>query len=151
MTPGQGSFNHEPHMSLPALIFAAFLCIVAMYVAALAKDLAVLFLRAIGFLPVAPVYGTARSGKWPALERAWLKVHPTCAACGTGDQVSVHHKRPFHLHPELELDTGNLISLCEKHNCHLMVGHSGDWHAYNPHVADDARVLAKRVEQRKYE
>ena len=32
-----------------------------------------------------------------------------------------------------------------------MIGHSGDWHAYNPHVAEDARTVLKRVEQRKYE
>jgi hypothetical protein len=139
-------------MSLPALIFYAALAIVGIYAAcALAKDVAVLFLRAIGHLPMAAVYGTPRSGKWPTLEKNWLKVHPDCAACGTDEQVSVHHKRPFHLHPDLELDPANLITLCEKHCCHLMVGHGGDWHAYNPHVEEDAKVLNKRVQGRRYE
>jgi hypothetical protein len=137
---------------LPVILFAVLFGLVAIYAAAaLAKDVAVLFLRAVGHLPRPASYGAERSGKWPALERNWLKVHPCCAGCGTTEQVSVHHKRPFHLHPDLELDSGNLISLCEKHNCHLMLGHSGDWHAYNPHVEEDAKFLARRVQQRKYE
>ena len=102
-------------------------------------------------VPMRPVYGTPRSGKWPTLEKKWLELHPNCAACGGDTQVSVHHKKPFHLHPDLELDPTNLISLCERHCCHLMVGHSGDWHAYNPHVADDAKFLAARIANRKYQ
>jgi hypothetical protein len=50
-----------------------------------------------------------------------------------------------------ELEPRNLISLCEKHCCHLMIGHSGDWHAFNPHVEEDAKFLAKRMEKREYE
>ena len=138
--------------SLPALVFIAALAIVVAYVAAaLAKDLAVLFLCAIGHLPRRPNYTAARSGKWPTLEHNWLKVHPACAACGTTEQVAVHHKKPFHIHPELELEPTNLITLCEKHCCHLMIGHAGDFHAFNPHVEEDAKILRKRVEQRRYE
>ena len=138
--------------SFPALIFFACLALLAVYaVCMVAKDLAILFLEAIGHLPGHAVYGAARSGKWPALERNWLKVHPHCAACGGTQDVSVHHKKPFHLHPDLELDPGNLITLCERHNCHLMIGHSGDWHAFNPHVEEDARILRRRIEQRRYE
>ena len=110
-----------------------------------------MFLRAIGHLPRPPVYGAARSGKWRALEQNWLKIHPYCAGCGTTDQVTVHHKEPFHLCPEKELDPCNLITLCERHCCHLMLGHAGDWHAYNPHVVEDAAILHRRVAQRKYE
>ena len=135
-----------------AFLFAACLGLLAVYaVCMVAKDLAVLFLRAVGHLPALPVYGAARSGRWPALERKWLGLHPTCAACGNSEQCSVHHKRPFHLHPDLELDPANLITLCERHCCHLMVGHCGDWHAYNPHVEEDSKVLRRRVEQRRYE
>ena len=137
---------------IPALIFVVFLAIVAVYVlAALAKDLAVLFLRTVGHLPMGPVYGAARSGKWPALERKWISLHGTCAACGSTEQLAAHHKHPFHICPELELDPRNLITLCGKHCCHLMVGHSGDWHAFNPHVESDAAFLLKRIEKREYE
>jgi hypothetical protein len=59
--------------------------------------------------------------------------------------VQVHHVRPFHLRPELELDPDNLISLCmaEGRHCHLAVGHGGDFKAYNLHVrtfAENARL-----------
>ena len=134
------------------LLFVALFAVLLLYAAAaVAKDLAVLFLRAVGYLPALPVYGAARSGRWHTLEANWLKVHPHCAACGTRENVSVHHKHPFHLAPELELEPRNLITLCEKHCCHLMIGHSGDWHAFNPHVEADAAMLAKRVEKREYE
>jgi 5-methylcytosine-specific restriction endonuclease McrA len=47
--------------------------------------------------------------------------------------VQVHHKKPFHLHPELELDPANLVTLCmtSSNECHLRIGHSGDFKAYN--------------------
>ncbi len=135
-----------------ALIFYAALGILAAWaVALLATDLAVLFLRAIGRLPPAPVYGTPRSSKWPALERHWLSLHPTCAACGGRKQCVPHHLEPFHLEPEKELDPENLITLCNHRGCHLLIGHAGDWHAYNPHAQDDAALILTRVRNRSYE
>ena len=139
-------------ITLPTAIAAIALGALALLAARmLARDLAILFLRAIGHLPGAPVYGASRSGRWPKLERDWLKLHDACAACGSTDQVSVHHKMPFHLAPERELDPANLISLCEKHGCHFSFGHNYDWHAYNLHVEEDARLQSRRVQQRKYE
>ena len=140
-----------PTPALTLILFAAVALIGLFASIAVIQDVVALLARAVGLLPKRPIYGAARSGKWPALERNWLKVHPHCAACGTSEQVSVHHKRPFHLHPDLELDPANLITLCEKHCCHLMHGHNGDWHAYNPHVEEDTRFFRRRVEQRKYE
>ena len=138
--------------SRPALLFFAALAAIGLFAAiAVAKDLAVLFLRALGHLPSHPVYGAARSGRWPALRKKYLALHPTCAACGSTEEVEPHHVRPFHIHPDLELDAENLISLCEKHNCHLAFGHNYDWHAYNPHVAEDCRIQAMRTKQRRYE
>lgn len=105
-----------------ALLVAVCLGLIALYALGMvARDLAVLFLRAIGHLPVVPVYGASRSGKWPALEKRWLELHGECAACGSREQLSAHHKRPFHLDPDLELDPG------------------------------DAKVMRKRVEGRRYE
>jgi len=48
--------------------------------------------------------------------------------------------KPFHLHPELELDPTNLITLCMQpgQECHLYVGHGDSWKAYNPDVKQDA-------------
>jgi 5-methylcytosine-specific restriction protein A len=100
-------------------------------------------------IPAKPSLG-ARSPHWPAVEHAHLKLHPFCAACGGHEQVQVHHRKPFHLHPELELDPNNLISLCEhpSHACHFVFGHLLDWHAYNPEVVGDAAAYLKKVHGR---
>jgi 5-methylcytosine-specific restriction endonuclease McrA len=101
-----------------------------------------------------------RSPEWPRVKDEWLAEHPTCAACGgSGDQVSangsrtapnqVHHKQPYHLFPELELDPSNFITFCEE--CggpedHLHVGHLGNWENYNPNVEEcAAALLAQRA------
>ena len=89
-----------------------------------------------------------RSSHWPAVRNAWLKDHPTCAACGRTDHLNVHHKRPFHLWPALELDRTNFLTLCENtpEQDHLIVGHFGNWKRFNPDVeADAAKLLAKRT------
>jgi 5-methylcytosine-specific restriction protein A len=82
-----------------------------------------------------------RSPHWEAVRAAFL-AGKTCAACGRSDQLQAHHKKPFHLHPELELDPGNLIPLCEgTRNCHYVCGHAYHWHGYNPAVDVDADVF----------
>lgn len=89
---------------------------------------------------------TPRSPHWPAVRRVWLHAHPTCAACGGTLDVQVHHVRPFHLFPELELDPANFVTLCERVGTdhHLHYGHHGDWHDFNPNVrADAAKALAE--------
>lgn len=86
-----------------------------------------------------------RSPHWEAVERAFRKYNPACAACGGMTRLQVHHKQPFHLHPELELDPGNLIGLCFGPNeCHLEIGHGGDWRGYNPNVVSDAAEAISR-------
>lgn len=63
----------------------------------------------------------------------------TCGYRGRGLQV--HHIKPFHLHPDLELDPDNLITLCEikGRDHHLLIGHLDDWEAYNPNVRHDVK------------
>lgn len=83
--------------------------------------------------------GAKRSPEWPKVRKAWLKEHPECAACGGKKKVEVHHRLPFHLHPEKELDPTNFISLCEaKKECnhHLHFGHLGDYKLENPRVTE---------------
>jgi hypothetical protein len=49
---------------------------------------------------------------------------------------------PFHLDPQLELDQTNLITLCMgTKECHLVIGHGGDFHHYNPNVLGDAQTV----------
>jgi 5-methylcytosine-specific restriction endonuclease McrA len=84
-----------------------------------------------------------RSSKWPALEKKFKQENPTCAACGSTLNLNVHHKKPFHLHPELELEPTNLITLCmdPKTECHIKLGHGDDFRAYNPNVVEDVAKI----------
>lgn len=86
--------------------------------------------------------GHARSPHWPKVEAAHLAAEPFCRYCGGTKSLQVHHKEPFHLDPTKELDPTNLITLCEDYKdgveCHLHVGHLGNWKSFNPHVADVA-------------
>ena len=90
--------------------------------------------------------GKLRSPHWATVERKFKQNSPDCAVCGTIKKVEVHHKKPFHLHPELELDPSNLISLCRPH--HQWWGHLGDWKSFNPEVMIDANVWAKKIAKR---
>ena len=87
--------------------------------------------------------GSKRSTKWPKVRKAYLAENPSCAVCGaTRGKLEVHHVRPFHLHPDLELDPGNFITLCENDkngvNCHLLFGHLGNFKSVNTFVREDA-------------
>ena len=91
-------------------------------------------------------HGMARSPKWPHVEKLHLKLEPSCAACGSTKKLNVHHKKPFHLFPDLELDLNNLITLCMDKECHIKIGHGGDFKDYNPQVTEDsAKVLANQT------
>lgn len=82
---------------------------------------------------------TERSGHWGHVRDEHLRAHPVCEACGGDESLQVHHVMPFHLHPELELDEANLITLCMgPDECHLKLGHGGSFSAYNPHVREDS-------------
>ena len=83
--------------------------------------------------------GIERSPLWTAVEQAFRKQHPQCAACGQTGQLNVHHEFPFHYvvalgRYDLELDDRNLITLCEPEakEHHLLLGHLDDWQSYNP-------------------
>jgi 5-methylcytosine-specific restriction endonuclease McrA len=85
------------------------------------------------------LYGE-RSSAWPALRRKWLQDHGECSACGTKEDLTVHHIVLFSVDPSRELDPTNLITLCEKH--HFLIGHDPDgpgpkrpnWRTGNPSV-----------------
>ena len=89
-----------------------------------------------------------RSGKWPTVEKHFLEAHPTCEACGSKKRLNVHHCKPFHLDPELELDPNNLITLCmDTKECHLHLGHGGSFKQYCPDVRKFAAETLKRPEK----
>lgn len=95
--------------------------------------------------------GAKRSPEWPKVRKAHLAKFPTCAMCGTKNKLEVHHIKPFHLHPELELEPSNLITLCESKvdaNCHLLFGHLGNFKSLNATVIHDAKAWNEKIKDR---
>jgi 5-methylcytosine-specific restriction protein A len=94
----------------------------------------------------------ARSGHWSTVRKNHLALHPTCAVCGGTEKLEVHHRRPFHLHPELELEPTNLVTLCESGkggvNCHLHFGHLGSFRSFNVDVLIDAATWLGKIKNR---
>ncbi len=91
------------------------------------------------------VWSDKRSPEWNQVRDEYIREHPICAVCGTAKDLQVHHKKPFHLYPELELDKNNLITLCiSKYwgfNCHLIAGHGGCNKYENPWIDEDIQKL----------
>jgi hypothetical protein len=96
--------------------------------------------------------GMQRSDKWPGVRAAWLKIQPKCAVCDGVEKLEVHHQKPFHLHPELELDERNFITLCEANkegfDCHLGYGHLGCFRSFNVDVVVDAAIWNAKIKNR---
>lgn len=72
-----------------------------------------------------------RSSKWNKIQKEFLEKNSSCAFCDGTKNLNVHHKKPFHLYPELELEESNLITLCmgEK-DCHLLIAHGNNFSYY---------------------
>ena len=95
-------------------------------------------------------YEGPRSGKWVEVRFDFVRKHPRCEACGSMANLNVHHVIPFHERPDLELDEGNLITLCREH--HFRIGHDPDgkgprkpsWLESNPNVRRDAAAWKSR-------
>lgn len=106
------------------------------------KDIA---LKAKGAIPI----NAKRSKEWSKVRKQHLIDNPCCAACGETKKVEVHHIKPFHLNPELELDPSNLITLCETATkgiiCHLNIGHNGSYKNINENVLEDAQRMFERL------
>lgn len=88
-------------------------------------------------------YGAIRSPKWDDIRRKHLLIHPKCEVCGTRKGREVHHIKPFVQNPELELDFGNLITLCRPH--HLLFGHLMNWSKANILVVNDSMIWKIKI------
>lgn len=95
----------------------------------------------------------ARSPKWAALRKRFVKKHPLCAGCGRKDRLNVHHIIPIHERIDLELEWNNLLTLCEwpTWNCHLRIGHRGNWKLFDEFAADVALEVRTILTQRSFE
>lgn len=104
----------------------------------------------IGFVLIAvSLFGADRSPHWAKVRKDFAKANPNCALCGSAKDIQIHHVQPFHLYPELELQTSNLITLCTSKywgfNCHFSVGHGGNFKWENPNLLDDIKKIKEIV------
>jgi len=78
--------------------------------------------------------------------REFRKTHKACAWCGRTRRVQVHHVIPVSIDPSLAADPDNMIMLCARPNCHLVVGHDGNFRSR--YVANVREICAaKQVEK----
>ena len=96
-----------------------------------------------------PMHGQ-RSPQWPALREAHLLKEPVCQACGRDHDLQVHHVKPVHVFPALELEPGNLITLCEPMGggCHFFLGHYYSWRSWNKNIRRVAVVMRRKIRNR---
>lgn len=93
-----------------------------------------------------------RSSLWPSVRKKHLLNEPLCQWCHGIEHLEVHHIKPYHEFPELELDSGNFITLCDipiwkrwlKKLCfmvtasdHLAKGHLGNYKKFNPDIREE--------------
>jgi len=99
----------------------------------------------------APAKNT-RSSKWPTVRKHHLQKNPTCAVCGDTNKLEVHHIKPYHEYPELELEPSNLITMCESKSygiiCHLLIGHWGSYKLINPNVVEEAAMWRAKLAEK---
>lgn len=88
-----------------------------------------------------------RSPKWTNVRKQHLKDNPHCAACGRDKRLEVHHVKPVHLFPALELDPSNLLTLCAD-PCHILFGHLMNFKSWNKEVVQDCLVYNNKVKNR---
>lgn len=91
-----------------------------------------------------------RSPKWETVRKIHLKTFPVCAACGCDQHLQVHHIVSFHVDKSLELEPTNLITLCEgkgDHQCHLNIGHLGNFKNNNPNVMEDSKKFLEKIKE----
>jgi len=93
--------------------------------------------------------GAKRASEWRKVRKEHLKKNPRCFICGSKTKVEVHHIVPFHLAPDLECNPENMMTLCENKkygiNCHLLIGHLGNYERVNESCETDARFLRSRL------
>jgi len=89
-----------------------------------------------------------RSSRWQQVRQEHLRQQPECAACGARTNLAVHHIKPYHLFPDLELAPDNLLTLCEGPvvNCHFLYGHCRNWLSWCPNVLETVHLWRAGLE-----
>ena len=95
--------------------------------------------------------GAKRSSQWRKVRDGFLR-GKRCVVCDGKTSLVAHHEIPFHLAPDMELDPGNLMPLCERKrfgiNCHLLIGHLGNFRRINMSARADAAYWRVRLQYR---
>jgi len=91
--------------------------------------------------------GARRSSGWWAIRQEYARTHPVCEATGSKKNLQVHHIKDFSNHPELELDSNNLIMLTRW--IHFWLAHLGSWRSINPDIVKDAEILLMKIKNRR--
>jgi 5-methylcytosine-specific restriction endonuclease McrA len=93
--------------------------------------------------------GAKRARGWRSMRKEHLECEPACVVCGGTKKIEVHHIVPFHLAPLMELHPANLMTLCERKkygiNCHLLMGHLGNYRKINQSVETDVIWMAAKL------
>jgi len=90
--------------------------------------------------------GTKEWRNWRKLRADVLKYYGECGACGNEKELEGHHVYPRHLFPEYALSWLNIIILCD--DCHLRLGHWGNYKEYNPDIKAHCEMLTvSRLQQ----
>jgi hypothetical protein len=87
--------------------------------------------------------GVPRSPQWPKKEKEFKSAHPECSCCLSKNNLQVHHKKPYHTNPELELVDSNLMTVCRY--CHFVICHENNWSNVVVDVEHQAKNHLERV------
>ncbi len=91
--------------------------------------------------------GVPRSPKFAKLAKEFIKEKGgKCEATGVSFDLEVHHIKPYHLYPELELEKSNLIVLT--HWIHFFLAHLGRWASWNEKIVEHAKWLRDLIANR---
>jgi len=105
-----------------------------------------IFQRIKDWLRGIPILG-GRSSQWPKVRAEHLRASPNCEVCGGKGTFlkpnELHHCQPYHLRPDLELLSENLITVCREH--HFFVCHLNSWKSYNEKVREDAKIWRDKI------
>lgn len=93
------------------------------------------------------VGGKPRSPQWPKVEAEHKRKENSCRCCGTRNNLQVHHIKPYHKFPELELEDSNLMTVCQ--NCHFVICHENNWGNWVVDVEDQVQIHRVRVDRQR--
>lgn len=93
-------------------------------------------------------FGAVRSSEWNQVRKENIRTY--CELCekkrGFLQPLEVHHIKPFHLYPALELEPSNLITVCR--HCHLYFAHLGSFKSFNIDIKKDALLWSDKRAKR---